>query len=150
MGGFAMNISDVKDYEEKLIPAGKYLVEILKGTDGETSKGRGKIDLRAKVLDTIPSGEEIDTDKYLDPIDGNVFPAIFLPQDNDINSTKNMMTKGLSNWVKFFDLVPADDEILTGKDFEGLVGGIVVKHELAFKDDPDSDLRAVVKGACQS
>lgn len=149
MGGFNVNINDIKDYEEKLIPAGKYLVEVLSGKDGQTMKDRGKIDLRLKILDSIPSGEEFDLDSYLDPIDSSIFAPIYLPMDGDKANTKNMMTKTLSNYLNFFDVEASEDGVLTGEDFVGCSGGIIVKHERAFKDDPDSDMRATVKGACQ-
>ena len=90
--GFNMNVEDVKNYEEMLIPEGKYLGEVIDGTDGETQKNRGKIDLRVKLLDTIPSGEDLDLDSFLDPIDSLVFPHIYLPMDGDVARTKNMMT----------------------------------------------------------
>lgn len=148
MGGFALNIEDVKNYEELLYPAGKYEVEVISGKDGETKNGRGKIDLRLKVLETIPPGEDIDTEKYLDPIDQNMFATIFLPVEGDKTSTKNMFTKIIQGYLINFDVDPSDASILTGKDFEGCTGGVSVKHEKAFKDDPDSDMRAVVKGSC--
>ena len=148
MGGFALNIEDVKNYEELLYPAGKYEVEILSGKDGETKNGRGKIDLRAKVLETIPAGEDIDTEKYLDPIDQNLFITIYLPVEGDVSRTKNMMTKIIQGYLIHFEIEAADPGILTGADFVGTTGGVVLKHEKAFRDDPDSEMRATVKGAC--
>lgn len=148
MGGFNLNIDDIKNYEEKLIPAGKYLVEVLSGKDGTTLKERGKMDLRVKILDSIPGGEDFDLEAFLDPIDSQLFISIYLPMEGDKPNTINMMTKGLSNFLKFFDVEASEKGVLTAEDFVGCSGGVVVKHERAFKDDPDSDMRATIKGAC--
>jgi len=150
MPGFNLDVSEIKNYEEMLIPEGKYLVEVLSGKDGTTMKDRGKMDLRVKILDTIPAGEDLDLDSYLDPIDSQLFIPIYLPMDGDKVSTKNMMTKILSNFLNFFDVEASEAGVLTAEDFVGCSGGIVVKHARAFKDDPDSDMKAVVKGACAS
>ncbi len=148
MTGFNMDIDAIKDFEEMLIPPGKYQVEVLSGKDGTTMKDRGKMDLRVKILDTIPAGEDIDTDAYLDPIDTQLFVSLYLPMDGDKPSTKNMMTKNLKNFLINFDVDPANEGVISAEDFVGCTGGVTVKHERAFKDDPDSDMRATVKGSC--
>lgn len=148
MDGFNLDIDKIKDYEEMLIPEGKYLVEILDGKDEETQKHRGKLGLRAKILDTIPAGEDLDLDSYLDPIDSLVFPNIYLPMDGDVTRTKNMMTKILQGYLVHFEVESSTPGVLTAKDFIGCSGGIVVKHEKMDKDDPKSDLRVNIKGAC--
>ena len=143
-----MNIEDVKNYEELLIPEGKYVVEILDGKDEETQKHRGKLGLRAKILDTIPAGEDLDLDAFLDPIDSLVFPNIYLPMDGDVARTKNMMTKILQGYLVHFEVEASTAGVLTAKDFIGCSGGILVKHERRDKDDPQSDLRLNIKSAC--
>lgn len=148
MDGFNLDIASIKDYEEMLIPAGKYLVEILEGKDEETQKGRGKLGLRAKIIDTIPAGEDIDLDAFLDPIDSLIFPNIYLPMEGDVSRTKNMMTKILQGYLVHFEVEAGTPGVLTAKDFIGCSGGIVVKHERMDKDDPSSDLRVNIKSAC--
>lgn len=148
MAGFNVNVADVKDYVEMLIPEGKYVVECLSAKEGMTLKDRGKIDLRLKILDTIPSGEDIDLESFLDPIDSSVFGAIYFVKDGDIPRTKNMMIKTLQSYLKHFEVESAVDGVLTGDDFVGCNGGIVIKYEKDDKDDPKSSIRAKVKSAC--
>ena len=148
MDGFNVDIGSIKDYKEMLIPEGKYLVEIIDGKDDETQKNRGRLALRAKIIDTIPAGEDIDLDSFLDPIDSLIFPNIYLPMDGDVPLTKNFMTKTLQGYLIHFEVEASTPGVLTAKDFIGCSGGIVVKYQKIDKDDPESDVRLDFKGAC--
>jgi len=144
---FVVDVEAVKDYQDLLYPEGKYLVEVMKAKEGLTQKGREKIDLTLKILDTIPANEPIDTDNYLDPMDQVIFSTIYLPNENDPKRSADFMNKLLRDYLKAFDVQPENPGQLSSGDFEGTTGGILIKHEKAYKDDPDSELRAIIKKA---
>ncbi len=144
---FVVDVDAMKDYQDLLYPEGKYLVEVIKAKEGVTKNGRQKLDLTLKILDTVPAGEPIDTDNFLDPIDQVIFSSIYFAQDSDPKRSADFMNKLLRDYLKSFDISPANPGQLSGEDFEGTTGGILIKHEKAYKDDPDSEVRAVVKKA---
>lgn len=146
--GFAISVDDLKDYKDILPAPGKYQVEITKGKDGFTQKGRGKIDLNFKVLDTIPAGEEIDEEQYENPIDSTKFATIYLPTDGDAKNTQNMFNGRIRDWLNNFEVEASDPNELTGKDFVDCVGGVIIKHEKRDKNDPNSPMQARIENSC--
>lgn len=144
---FVVDVDTMKDYQDMLYPEGKFLVEVIKAKEGVTKNGRNKLDLSLKILDTVPSGEPIDTDNFLDPIDQVIFSTIYLANDNDPKRSADFMNKLLRDYLKAFDIQAANPGQLAAEDFEGTTGGILIKHERAYKDDPESEMRAVVKKA---
>lgn len=146
--GFHVNVEDLKNYKEMLVPAGKYLVEVIKGQDKKAASGRDMMNLTLKILDTIPPGEETDTENFLDPIDSIQFKLLMAPMEGDKIGTVNMFNKNVSDYLNNFDVEAADPEKLVAADFVGTSGGITIKYEKLDKDEPDSDLRAVVDKSC--
>lgn len=145
---FAVNVEDQKDYKDILPAAGRYQAEITKAKEGKTEKGRGKIDLTLKILDTIPAGEEIDEDNFENPIDGIQFATIYMIVDEDKKSTKNMFNGRLRDWLTNFNVVAEDPDGLSASDFENLVGGVTIKHQKRDKKDPNSPLQARIENSC--
>ncbi len=146
--GFAINVNDAKNYRDTLMAPGRYQVEVIKGKDGFTMKDRGKLDLTIKILDTIPPGEEIDEDEFENPIDSTKFVSIYLPAEGDAKNTVNMFNGKLRDYLINFEVEPEDENSLTAKDFEGCVGGIVVKHKKRDKNDPNSPMQADIDRSC--
>ena len=144
---FVVDVNAMKDYKDMIYPEGKFLAEVIKAKEGLTAKGREKIDLTLKILDTVPANEPIDTEENLDPIDQVIFATIYLANDDDPKRSADFMNKLLRDYLKAFDVQPAVPGELSASDFEGTSGGIVIKHEKAYKDDPDSEVKAVVKKA---
>jgi len=145
---FAVNVEDVVNYKELLVAPGRYQAEIIKATEGMTQKDRPKFDLRLKILDTIPAGEEIDEDEFENPIDSIQFASIYLAKDDDPQRTKGFMTSILKDWLMMYDVQAADAGELSGSDFEGCVGGIIIKHEKRDRNDADSPLVARADKPC--
>jgi hypothetical protein len=154
-----IDLNDVVDYKEKIIPAGKYEVEVVKSVLGVWGTGRPKIDLTCRIIDTIPSGMEIDYDEYADPIDQMVFPTVNLPVDNDNPAFKKESSEGfikklLKDYIKNFNVEipedPSDPDYFKefAANFEEMVGGVVVKYEPSDRNNPGSDPRPVADRAC--
>jgi len=152
--GFAVSIDDAKGYKDILPAAGRYEAEIIKAKEGKTRQGgplsRGKIDLRFKVLDTIPNGraDEIDVDEYENPIDSIQFSTIYMVAAHDQKNTVNMFKGRLRDWLTNFDVEAADPNKLEDNDFVDCVGGIVIKHEKRDKNDKNSPLVARIEVSC--
>lgn len=146
---FSVNVSDVKDYKDLLPAPGKYQGEIIKATEGMTQKDRPKIDLRLKVLDTIPAGEEIDEDEFENPLESVQFATIYLAKDDDPQRTAGFMTSQLRDWLNFFEVEPEIENELSASDFMGMVGGFVIKHEKRDRNDPNSPIVARVDRPCE-
>ena len=152
---FAVNVNDIKDYRDILPAPGKYEAEIIKAKEGVTRQGgpgsRGKIDLRFKILDTYPAGqsEDIDTDEYENPIDSIQFATIYMVADHDKKNTVNMFNGRLRDWLNHFNVEPEDENSLAAEDFEGCIGGVIIKHEKRDKNDPNSPMIARIEQSCQ-
>lgn len=143
---FAVDVQDVKDYKDLLAAPGDYQVEIIKASEGMTSKDRPKIDLRLKVLDTLPAGEEIDEDEFENPLESVQFATIYLLKDDDPQRTRGFMLSQLRDWLNHFDVEPEVDGELSASDFVGMVGGVKIKHERSQRGDNSSPMRANITG----
>ena len=142
---FAIDVNEVKNYEEILTAPGDYQVEIIKAKEGKTQKGRAKIDLTYTYLDTFPAGEEINEDDFENPLDATGFTTIYLPDPElDTKRGGNFMTMNLRDWLNNFNVVPAEEGKLGAEDFVGLVGGIKIVHKKRDKNDADSPVQAEV------
>lgn len=145
---FAVDVQDVKDYRDLLPAPGKYQAEIIKATEGMTSKDRPKIDLRLKILDTIPAGEEIDEDEYENPLESIQFATIYLVKDDDPKRTQSFMTSMLRDWLVNFEIEPEVEGELSASDFVSTVGGCIIKHEKRDRNDPNSSIVSRVDKSC--
>lgn len=142
---FAIDVNEIKSYEEILTAPGDYQVEILKAKAGKTQKGRAKIDLTFKYLDTIPAGEEIDDENFENPLDTNGFTTIYLPDEElDTKRGANFMKANLRDWLINFNVEPEDPNGLDAKDFIDCVGGIKIKHKKRDRNDDSSPVQAEV------
>ena len=146
---FTVDLTTITDYEDMLIPEGKYQAVVTKAKAGSTQKGRPKVDLTLKIEDTVPAGEELDLDEYEDPIEKSVFATIYFPVPDDKKTTINMFKGLIRDWMNFFEVTADDPNDLKAlaSNFENTIGGILIKYEKMDRDDPESGNRAVVKKA---
>lgn len=148
----SIDLTTLGDYKEKLIPEGNYHVRITKATLGIATKtNRPKIDMHAKILDTVPAGEDLSgiEDDFEFPIEKMVFPSIYFPKAGDPPNSANFMMKTLANYVKHFNVQTDDPNDLKkfAKAFVGAEGGVVVKYVPSDRSDKESDPRVDVKSS---
>lgn len=142
-----IDVKAVRNHVERLVPKGDYEVKIIKVEQKIAQTGRDWFNLTCEYQDTIPSGLDIDEEKYVNPISPKklrVFKGVFFPMDGDEANTVSMMTSDLKKLLKFSECQPADEMNLEPSDLINLYCGVRIAHKPINKDDPDSDLRAEV------
>ena len=149
------NLDDVTGYVEKVIPAGKYEVEVIKSTLDVWGTGRQVIKLQCKIVDTIPSGQDIDLDEFEDPIGQMVYPNVNIPYGKDEpkykSSSDGFISKLAKDYINNFSVeIPEDKTDMKefAENFTDMVGGVIVKYEPSDRNDPESDPRAVADKSC--
>jgi hypothetical protein len=140
-----INVQEVKDYKDLLIPDGNYQVSVI-GAEDKTSDYGEFIELTFKIEDTIPSGQPFAEDE-LDPVaEGTIISTrIYGLKDNAEPWQIKSFMKTMHGYLDYFDIDPMDDENITAEDFEGRLGGLYIKQEPMVKKDPDSKLIHRVK-----
>ncbi len=141
-----IDVRAVREHKERLIPTGDYEVKFVKVEEKIAQSGRDWFSLTCEFLDTIPSGQNIDQEDYVDPIKEKqkLFKGVFFPMDGDKANTKSMFLSDMKKLLEYSECIPADDDNLEPSDLINLYCGVKVAHKPINKDDPNSDLRAEI------
>ena len=141
-----INVKAVRDYKERLIPAGDYEVKFTKVEEKLAQTGREWFNITCEFQDTIPSGLEIDEEIAVDPIasKSKLFKGLFFEMDGDKPNTIGMFTSAIQNLLLYSECQPASDEELLPSDLINLYCGVKVAHKPINKDDPNGTKRAEI------
>ena len=125
-----INVEEVKNWKDILIQAGNYQVEVLKAEDKVTQYDDDYIAITFKIVDTIPSGLEIDTDNYIDAVEEQslISTNIYFPKEADEQWKRAKANKTLQGYLANFEIDPLNDDEIVAEDFKDTVGGIYIKH----------------------
>lgn len=141
-----ININEVRNHKERLIPAGDYEVKFVKVEEKTAQSGRIWFNLHCEFQDTIPSGLTIDEADFVDPMKSKMrlFKGVFFEMEGDKPGTISMFRSDLKKLLNYSECQPADDDNLEPQDLLNLYCGVRVAHKPINKDDKDSDLRAEI------
>lgn len=141
-----INVNAVREYKERLIPAGDYEVKFTKVEEKVAQTGREWFNITCEFQDTIPAGLEIDEEIAIDPVanKSKLFKGVFFEMDGDKANTVGMFNSAIKSLLLYSECQPAKDDELQPSDFINLYCGVKVAHKPINKDDPDSDKRAEI------
>lgn len=141
-----INVNEVRNHVERLIPAGDYEVKFVKVEEKLAQSGREWFNITCEFQDTIPSGIEIDEEIAIDPVASKqkLFKGVFFPMEGDKPGTVSMMNSGLKSLLMYSECEPASDDAIEPSDLINLYCGVKVAHKPINKDDPDGDKRAEI------
>lgn len=145
--GFKIDTREVADFVERIYPKGAYEGKIVGVEEKVGNSGREMFVLDIEVADTIPSGEYIDEETYVNPLGKKLKKYQCFPMEGDKQNTKDMFTAQLRDLIKFSGASVADDE-LNGDDFLNQYIGVTIGHSKINRDDPNSGVRAEISGYC--
>ena len=141
-----VNVKAVRDYKERLIPAGDYEVKFVKVEEKVAQSGREWFNITCEFQDTIPSGLTIDQEEYVDPIaeKQKLFKGVFFEMEGDKPGTIGMFNSTIQSLLLYSECQPASDDELQPSDLINLYCGVKVAHKPINKDDPNSQKRAEI------
>lgn len=141
-----INVNEVRNHVERLIPTGDYEVKFTKVEAKVAQSGRDWFQITCEFQDTIPSGLTIDQEIAVDPVaeKQKLMKGVFFPMEGDKPGTVSMFMSDLKKLLNYSECSPADDDNLEPSDLINLYCGVKVAHKPINKDDPDSDKRAEI------
>ena len=134
-----VNVQAIKDYKDLYIPTGLYEVDVVDAVDGSTENGE-YIDITFKVVDTIPGGQEIDSEEFIDAVaeQSIISYRLWVPGDGAEGWQVKAFNRTANGFMEYFGLDPMNEDEIVGDDFKGLTGGVKIAIEPMNKKDPDS------------